>query len=72
MNDADFTSPSISIKSSEDKVGAIKSAASGGHLEFDVYSIVASHLDIDVAADKASAHSQPNPNVAVQTWIGFR
>ena len=41
-----------SIKSPKDKVGAIKEAT-GGHLEFDVDGILATHLDIDVAADEA-------------------
>lgn len=44
--------PSIVIKSPEDKVKAIKDIASGGHLEFDVTGKIATHLDIDVAADQ--------------------
>lgn len=53
VNDKDVTSPSISIKSPKDKVGAIKAVATGGHVEFDVDGILATHLDIDVAADEA-------------------
>lgn len=53
VNDADVTSPSVSIKSPKDKVGAIKAVATGGHLEFDVDRILATHIDIDVAADEA-------------------
>ena len=54
VSDASDKSPaSVSITSPKDKVGAIKAAATGGHLEFDVDGLVATHLDIDVAADEA-------------------
>ena len=45
--------PSVSIKSPKDKVGAIRDAATGGHLEFDVDGLVSTHVDVDVAADEA-------------------
>jgi hypothetical protein len=44
--------PSVTIKSPSDKVKAIKSLATGGHLEFDVSGKVKTHLDVDVAADE--------------------
>ena len=54
VSDASDKSPaSVSIISPKDKVGAIRAAATGGHLEFDVDGLVATHLDIDVAADEA-------------------
>jgi len=54
VSDANDKSPaSVSIISPKDKVGAIRAAATGGHLEFDVDGLVATHLDIDVAADEA-------------------
>ena len=54
VRDASDKSPaSVSIVSPKDKVGAIRAAATGGHLEFDVDGLVATHLDIDVAADEA-------------------
>lgn len=43
----------ITIESPKDKFGAIKSVASGGHLEFDVDGVLTTHLDVDIAADKA-------------------
>ena len=53
VDDKDVTSPSISIKSPKDKFGAIKAVATGGHLELDLDGILATHVDIDVAADTA-------------------
>ena len=56
VSDASVISPlpaSVSIKSPQDKIAAIKAAATGGHLEFDVDGLVATHVDIDVAADEA-------------------
>lgn len=47
------TSAAITIESPKDKFGAIKSVATGGHLEFDVDGILATHLDVDIAADTA-------------------
>jgi len=44
--------PSVVIKSPADKVGAIREAATGGHLEFDVKGKLKTHLDIDVATDE--------------------
>lgn len=44
--------PSIKISSPKDKIGAIKSAATNGHLEFDVGGKLASHLDIDISASQ--------------------
>ena len=45
--------PSVVIKSPKDKIGAIKNAATGGHLEFDVSGIIATHMDVDVGAPEA-------------------
>jgi len=45
--------PSIVIKSPSDKIGAITSAVSKGHIEVDVNGILKTHLDIDVGAPKA-------------------
>jgi hypothetical protein len=47
------TSAAITIESPKDKLGAIKSVATGGHLEFDVDGLLATHLDVDIAADSA-------------------
>lgn len=44
--------PSITIKSPSDKIKAIQSIATGGHLEFDVNGKLKTHLDVDVAADE--------------------
>ena len=46
------SSAAITIESPKDKFSAIK-AASGGHLEFDVDGVLSTHLDVDIAADKA-------------------
>lgn len=53
VSDKDVTSPSIKISSPKDKIGAVKAAATGGHLELDVSGILSTHVDIDVAADEA-------------------
>lgn len=45
--------PSVSISSPKDKIGAIKAAATNGHLEFDVSGVLGTHLDIDLAAEEA-------------------
>ena len=45
--------PSVTIASPKDKVGAIKAAATNGHLEFDVNGKLGTHLDIDITADQA-------------------
>lgn len=47
------TSAALTIKSPSDKLGAIKNAASGGHLEFDVDGLISTHLNVDVASSKA-------------------
>jgi hypothetical protein len=44
---------SIVIKSPQDKIGAVKSLVTGGHIEFDVSGILATHLDVDVGATEA-------------------
>jgi hypothetical protein len=51
--DGSVPNPSIIIKSPTDKLKAIKDIATGGHLEFDVSGKIQTHLDVDVAADKA-------------------
>jgi hypothetical protein len=45
----------VIIQSPIDKIGAVKNAATSGHLEFDIDGLLATHLEIDVAADKAGA-----------------
>jgi hypothetical protein len=50
--DGSIASPSITIKSPKDKVKAISSIATGGHLEFDVGGKLSTHLDVDIAADE--------------------
>ena len=45
-------SAAIIIESPANKLGAVKSAATSGHLEFDVDGVLATHLDVDIAADK--------------------
>ena len=45
--------PSIVIKSPTDKTKAIQNIVTTGHLEFDVQGVVNTHLDVDVAAEKA-------------------
>jgi hypothetical protein len=51
--DGSIKDPSITIRSPKDKVRAISSIATGGHLEFDVGGKLSSHFDVDVAADEA-------------------
>jgi hypothetical protein len=51
--DGSIANPSITIKSPKDKVKAISSIATGGHLEFDVGGKISTHLDVDIAADEA-------------------
>lgn len=46
-------SPSVTIASPKDKIAAIKSILGAGHLEFDVNGLLDTHLDVDIAADKA-------------------
>ncbi len=46
-------SPSVTIASPTDKIAAIKSILSSGHLEFDVNGLLDTHLDVDIAADQA-------------------
>jgi hypothetical protein len=48
-----ISNPSLTISSPKDKIGAIKSAATNGHLEFDVNGLLGTHLDIDVSAEEA-------------------
>ena len=45
--------PSVVIKSPSDKVKAVQSAVTTGHLEFDVSGILNTHVDIDIAAEQA-------------------
>eukprot|EP00977_Amphora_coffeiformis_P019134 scaffold6915_cov170-Amphora_coffeaeformis.AAC.11 len=45
--------PSIVIQSPKDKSKAIQNIVKTGHLEFDVSGVISTHLDIDVAAEKA-------------------
>jgi hypothetical protein len=45
--------PSIVIKSPTDKVSAVKSIVTGGHIEFDVDGLVNTHMDVDIGADEA-------------------
>ena len=45
--------PSIVIQSPSDKTKAIQNIVTTGHLEFDVSGVINTHLDVDVAAEKA-------------------
>jgi hypothetical protein len=45
----------VIIKSPQDKVSAVKIAATSGHLEFDVDGVVQTHVNLDVAASKGVA-----------------
>ncbi|KAG7349813.1 hypothetical protein IV203_012410 [Nitzschia inconspicua] len=45
----------VIIKSPEDKVTAVKNAATGGHLEFDVDGVIQTHVNVDVAASNGVA-----------------
>jgi hypothetical protein len=47
------SAPPVTIQSPTDKVLAVKNAATGGHLEFDVDGLLETHVDVDVAASKA-------------------
>jgi hypothetical protein len=47
--------PPVIIKSPDDKATAIKNAATGGHLEFDVDGILQTHINVDVASSKGVA-----------------
>lgn len=49
----EVSKPSIVIKSPSDKGKAIQNIVKTGHLEFDVTGVINTHLDIDVAAEKA-------------------
>ena len=49
---APIQNPSVTIASPKDKIGAIKSAATNGHLEFDVTGKLGTHLDIDISAEQ--------------------
>ena len=51
--DGSIKDPSITIKSPKDKVKAISTIATGGHLEFDVGGKISTHFDVDIAADEA-------------------
>lgn len=53
VDDGSIASPSVTIRSPKDKVSAIKAVATGGHLEFDINGLLTTHLDVDIAADKA-------------------
>jgi hypothetical protein len=53
--DSPLSNPAIVILSPTDKIGAVKNAATRGHLEFDIDGLLATHLEIDVAANKAGA-----------------
>jgi hypothetical protein len=44
--------PSIVIKSPADKLAAVQSIATGGHLEFDINGLINTHMDVDVGADE--------------------
>jgi hypothetical protein len=52
--DGSIAKPSVVIKSPKDKIKAISSLATAGHIEFDINgSFLNTHLDVDVAADEA-------------------
>jgi hypothetical protein len=51
--DGSISSPSVNINSPKDKLNAIKAAATGGHLEFDIKGLLSSHLDVDIATNEA-------------------
>jgi len=51
--DTPVKNPSVVIASPKDKIGAIKAAATTGHLEFDVSGLLTTHLDIDAATEAA-------------------
>ena len=47
--------PSVVISSPKDKIKAVKTAITDGHLEFDVSGLVETHLDVDVASNEAGS-----------------
>lgn len=49
----EIKSPSVVIKSPTDKAKAVQNIVKTGHLEFDVQGLLNTHLDIDIAAEKA-------------------
>jgi hypothetical protein len=53
VDDKSVGKPSVSITSPDNKVAAIKAVAGEGHLEFDVDGVINTHLDVDIATDKA-------------------
>jgi hypothetical protein len=53
VDDSTVSNPSVSITSPSDKVAAIKAIAGEGHLEFDIDGVINTHLDVDIATDKA-------------------
>lgn len=53
VDDTTIDKPSVSITSPADKVSAIKAIAGDGHLEFDIDGVINTHLDVDIATDKA-------------------
>lgn len=53
VDDSIATNPSVSITSPTDKIAAIKAFAGMGHLEFDIDGVVNTHMDVDIATDKA-------------------
>lgn len=53
VDDKTVSNPSVSITSPADKVSAIKAIAGEGHLEFDIDGVINTHMDVDIATDKA-------------------
>jgi hypothetical protein len=47
------SSASVTIESPKDRLRAVREVATGGHLEFDVDGLLATHLDVDFSADRA-------------------
>lgn len=45
--------PSVVVKSPKNKIGLIKDAVTNGHIEVDLSGLVKTHLDVDIATDKA-------------------
>eukprot|EP00540_Astrosyne_radiata_P018340 CAMPEP_0116825848 /NCGR_PEP_ID=MMETSP0418-20121206/2204_1 /TAXON_ID=1158023 /ORGANISM="Astrosyne radiata, Strain 13vi08-1A" /LENGTH=172 /DNA_ID=CAMNT_0004454423 /DNA_START=219 /DNA_END=737 /DNA_ORIENTATION=- len=45
--------PSISVSSPTDKISAIKSLVTNGHVEFDVKGLLSTHVDVDIATEEA-------------------
>lgn len=45
--------PSVTISSPKDKVKAIKSAVTEGHVEFDINGLVSTHVNVDIGATEA-------------------